>query len=66
MILMKIDKVHAETEVAPASNEFSSISLIAFAGRWITSPAAIRLTTASSKRLITDCFDIVVVVMTIA
>jgi len=33
MILMKIDKVHAETEVAPASNEFSSISLIAFAGR---------------------------------
>jgi hypothetical protein len=33
-------------EVEPASSEFSSISLSALAGRWITSPAAIRFTTS--------------------
>ena len=37
----------------PASIEFSSISLIALAGLWITSPAAILFTTTSSSFLIT-------------
>ena len=39
-------------EVAPASSEFSSSSLTAFAGRWTTSPAAIRLTTSSGSLVI--------------
>lgn len=33
--------------------QFSIISLIALAGRWITSPAAMRFTTVSSRRRIT-------------
>ncbi len=36
-------------EVEPASRLFSSISLSAEAGRWMTSPAAILLTTCSSS-----------------
>ena len=36
-------------EVEPASRLFSNISLTADAGRWITSPAAMRFTTASSN-----------------
>lgn len=46
--------------VSPSGNsapfppyQFSSISLIALAGRWITSPAAMRFTTVSSRRRIT-------------
>ena len=38
-----------EIEVAPASSEFSSISLSADAGRWMTSPAAMRLTVCWSS-----------------
>jgi hypothetical protein len=41
-----------ETCVMVISNLFSIISLIALAGRWMISPAAMRLTTASSSRLI--------------
>ena len=37
-------------EVAPASRLFSRISLSADAGRWMTSPAATRLTTSSASR----------------
>ena len=36
-------------EVEPASRLFSSISLSALEGRWITSPAAIRFTTSCSS-----------------
>lgn len=35
--------------VAPASREFSSSSLSADEGRWITSPAAMRLTTSCER-----------------
>jgi hypothetical protein len=38
------------TDVAPASRLFSMSSFSADAGRWMTSPAAIRFTTASSSR----------------
>lgn len=37
-------------DVAPASSEFSIISFSALKGRWMTSPAAILLTTAGSRR----------------
>jgi hypothetical protein len=36
--------------VEPASRQFSSISLSAELGRWMTSPAAMRLTTDGSSR----------------
>lgn len=39
-------------EVEEASKLFSTSSLTAETGRWITSPAAIRLTTDSSRRWI--------------
>ena len=38
------------TEVAPASIEFSTSSLMTDAGRWITSPAATPLATESGRR----------------
>ena len=41
-----------DIEVEPASNEFSINSLIALHGLFITSPAAIRLTTTGSNRFI--------------
>lgn len=52
---MRVDgQVRSEDEtcVMVISNLFSIISLIALAGRWMISPAAMRLTTASSSRLI--------------
>jgi len=38
---------------APPPHQFSIISLMAFAGLWMTSPAAMRFTTVSSSRRIT-------------
>lgn len=43
----------APFEPPQAPHQFSIISLMAFAGLWMTSPAAMRFTTASSSRRIT-------------
>ena len=48
---------HSLHNIPSMSYLFSSISFSAFAGLWITSPAAIRLTTASSRRLISSAIS---------
>ena len=43
------EKIETWMEVEPASSEFSISSFRALAGRWMTSPAAMRFTTTSSN-----------------
>jgi hypothetical protein len=45
---------HTAIRVAPASSAFSTSSLVAAAGRSMTSPAAIRLTVVSESRRMRD------------
>lgn len=44
---------------SPPRYQFSIISLMAFAGLWMTSPAAMRFTTASSRRRMTPAMTVV-------